>query len=65
MRVSYVRKNGEFISELCAVTTFSVLRLLPTPFMQTPLPQTCVALPTGLTDYCLPMHGMQRFEYAR
>ena len=23
-RVSYVRKNGEFISELCAVTTFSV-----------------------------------------
>ena len=24
MRVSYVRKNGEFISEFCAVTTFSV-----------------------------------------
>ena len=23
-RVSYVRKNGEFISEFCAVTTFSV-----------------------------------------
>ena len=64
-RVSFVRKNGEFISKLCAVTTFSVSGLLPTPFMQTPLPQTCVALHTGLTDYCLSMHGMQRFEYAR
>ena len=65
MRVSYVRKNGEFISEFCAVTTFSASRLLPLPFIQTTLPQICVALPAGLTDYRLSMHGLQRFEYAR